>query len=412
MRWLGGRGHQRRFRARADRAGARGVRLPAALPGAARQRRWSTPSRPACRGARSAALDASVGPRLRGLRRLHRLAALASAPCEAHDEPHDLDGARPADRLRHRGLRRHGGLPGARSASPTASRRATERAMSGLSLAIGLRRDARPHRPAHAGRARHAGDGQRRLHLPSRDGAVFLNYMKSTPYFLFSNYTLSVIPLFILMGAFAERSGLSRTCSGPRAPSSATAAAAGDGGDRRLHGVRRHLRLVGRDDGHLRPGRAAGTAPLPLRAGLRDRHDRRRRHARHPDPALGHPRRLRDLDRAEHRQAVPGGADPGLIATLFYCVAIAWIVRRNPDLAPPHPSVPRPERLRPARRGSGRCWSSRCIVVGGIYGGVFTPTEGAAVGAVAMLAHRPRARARSAGAEFRTASSRPPRPRR
>src|SRR3712207_9568406 len=38
--------------------------------------------------------------------------------------------------------------------------------------------------------------------------APFLAYLKSTPYFLFSNYTLSVIPLFILMGAFAERSGL------------------------------------------------------------------------------------------------------------------------------------------------------------------------------------------------------------
>jgi C4-dicarboxylate transporter, DctM subunit len=37
---------------------------------------------------------------------------------------------------------------------------------------------------------------------------AFLSYMKTTPFFLFSNYTLSVIPLFILMGAFAERSGL------------------------------------------------------------------------------------------------------------------------------------------------------------------------------------------------------------
>src|SRR4029453_5558787 len=37
---------------------------------------------------------------------------------------------------------------------------------------------------------------------------AFPNYIKSPPYFLFSNYTLSVIPLFILMGAFAERSGL------------------------------------------------------------------------------------------------------------------------------------------------------------------------------------------------------------
>src|SRR3712207_164547 len=47
-------------------------------------------------------------------------------------------------------------------------------------------------------------------YLSIAGGPAFLNYMKSTPYFLFSNYTLSVIPLFILMGAFAERSGLSR----------------------------------------------------------------------------------------------------------------------------------------------------------------------------------------------------------
>ncbi len=38
----------------------------------------------------------------------------------------------------------------------------------------------------------------------------FLNYIKTTPYQTFANYTLSVIPLFVLMGAFAERSGLAR----------------------------------------------------------------------------------------------------------------------------------------------------------------------------------------------------------
>jgi TRAP-type mannitol/chloroaromatic compound transport system permease large subunit len=43
---------------------------------------------------------------------------------------------------------------------------------------------------------------------------AFLSYMNSTPYYLFSNYTLSVIPLFILMGALAERSRPS--CSRPR----------------------------------------------------------------------------------------------------------------------------------------------------------------------------------------------------
>ena len=41
---------------------------------------------------------------------------------------------------------------------------------------------------------------------------------------------------------------------------------------------------------------------------LRDRHHRGRRHARHPHPALDHPGRLRDHHRAEHRQAVHGGA--------------------------------------------------------------------------------------------------------
>jgi TRAP-type mannitol/chloroaromatic compound transport system permease large subunit len=38
----------------------------------------------------------------------------------------------------------------------------------------------------------------------------FLNFLNATPYYLFANYTLSFIPLFVLMGAFAERSGLAR----------------------------------------------------------------------------------------------------------------------------------------------------------------------------------------------------------
>ena len=42
------------------------------------------------------------------------------------------------------------------------------------------------------------------------DQAALFNYLKTTPYHLFANYTLSVIPLFILMGALAERGGLAR----------------------------------------------------------------------------------------------------------------------------------------------------------------------------------------------------------
>ena len=39
---------------------------------------------------------------------------------------------------------------------------------------------------------------------------AFLAALKTTPYYLFANYSLSVIPLFVLMGAFAEQSGLAR----------------------------------------------------------------------------------------------------------------------------------------------------------------------------------------------------------
>ena len=49
--------------------------------------------------------------------------------------------------------------------------------------------------------------GSRRLCLDRRLAALPQPTSRSTPYYLFSNYTLSVIPLFILMGAFAERSG-------------------------------------------------------------------------------------------------------------------------------------------------------------------------------------------------------------
>ena len=45
------------------------------------------------------------------------------------------------------------------------------------------------------------------IHLSS--WPAFFAYMKTNSYHQFANYTLSVIPLFILMGALAERSGIS-----------------------------------------------------------------------------------------------------------------------------------------------------------------------------------------------------------
>jgi tripartite ATP-independent transporter DctM subunit len=76
---------------------------------------------------------------------------------------------------------------------------------------------------------------------------------------------------------------------------------------------------------------------------------------------------------------------PGLLAALFYCATIWLVVRRKPHLAPPHERMSGKERWASVRA----VWPIllvALIVVGGIYGGVFTPTEGASVGAIAMFA--------------------------
>jgi TRAP-type C4-dicarboxylate transport system permease large subunit len=70
---------------------------------------------------------------------------------------------------------------------------------------------------------------------------------------------------------------------------------------------------------------------------------------------------------------------PGFMAALFYCLVIALVVRRRPELGPALPRVPMERRL----RDFAAVWPAilvALVVLGGIYGGVFSPTEGAAVG--------------------------------
>ncbi len=48
-------------------------------------------------------------------------------------------------------------------------------------------------------------------HIWLNGSDTLLNIFKTGPYYLFSGYTLSVVPLFLLMGSLAARSGISRT---------------------------------------------------------------------------------------------------------------------------------------------------------------------------------------------------------
>ncbi|WP_137109249.1 TRAP transporter large permease [Rhodobacter sp. SY28-1] len=78
---------------------------------------------------------------------------------------------------------------------------------------------------------------------------------------------------------------------------------------------------------------------------------------------------------------------PGFLAALGYMLVIALYVRRHPEAAGRGPRLPYAERFRALRD----VWPVLIIfgvMVGGIYQGIFNPTEGASVGAlgVAILA--------------------------
>jgi tripartite ATP-independent transporter DctM subunit len=78
------------------------------------------------------------------------------------------------------------------------------------------------------------------------------------------------------------------------------------------------------------------------------------------------------------------GIVPGLLAALLLCLAVQWVTWRDPTAGP---------------RGQKASWSERAaalkdvwgvlmlftVVMGGIYGGVFTATEGAGIGAFGAL---------------------------
>jgi C4-dicarboxylate transporter, DctM subunit len=216
--------------------------------------------------------------------------------------------------------------------------------------------------------------------------SAFLNYMKATPYFLFSNYTLSVIPLFILMGAFAERSGLATdlfkaasgfvghlrgglamavigACTGFGAICGSSVATTATFGRAALPELKRYRYGDGLATGTIAVGGTLGIL-IP------------------PSVILVVYAISTEQNIAKLFQAA---LIPGLLAALFYCLVIALVVRRDPAAGPAHPPVAADARW----RALVLVWPAlvvAVVVVGGIYGGIFTPTEGASVGAVSMFA--------------------------
>jgi C4-dicarboxylate transporter DctM subunit len=74
------------------------------------------------------------------------------------------------------------------------------------------------------------------------------------------------------------------------------------------------------------------------------------------------------------------GVLPGIVATVLLCGAVRYITWRNPAAGPAAERSGWPERLK-ALKDVWAVVALFVIVMGGIYGGVFTATEGAGIGA-------------------------------
>ncbi|MFZ4807546.1 MAG: TRAP transporter large permease [Hyphomicrobiaceae bacterium] len=221
------------------------------------------------------------------------------------------------------------------------------------------------------------------IHLSS--WPAFFAYMKVTPYYQFANYTLSVIPLFILMGAFAEKSGMARdlfaaarslvghirgglalavlgACTIFGAISGSSVATTATFGRAALPELRRH----GYDRGF-------STAMIAI-GGVVD--------------LLIPPSIVLVVYAIATEQNIAklfiAALIPGLMAVAFYSVVIMLVTRSNPNIAPIQERIDIGGRIAAFKL----IWPAILVlglVIGGIYGGIFTPTEAAAVGAIAML---------------------------
>jgi C4-dicarboxylate transporter DctM subunit len=208
-----------------------------------------------------------------------------------------------------------------------------------------------------------------------------LAFLKTSTYYQFSTYSLSVIPLFVLMGEFATRAGMSRALY-------RTAAA-----------------LLGHRKGGLAMASIGGCAAFGAICG-----SSLATAATMAQVALPEMRRYNYSGALSTGSLAAGGTlgilippsvilvlyalmaeqniakmfiaaiIPGIIAAVGYMIAVAVFVRFRPEDGPAGPRAGWPERLLALRD----TWSVILIftlVIVGMYRGWFTPTEAAAVGA-------------------------------
>jgi len=205
--------------------------------------------------------------------------------------------------------------------------------------------------------------------------------LKSETYTTFSSYSLTIIPMFLLMGQFATLSGMSSAlfkaaegflghrrggvamaavgaCAGFGAICGSSLATAATMSRVALPELKRYGYSGGFSTATLAAGGTLGIL-IP------------------PSVILVIYAIITEQNIAKLFLAA---FIPGLLAALGYVITISIYVRLYPDAAGTRPAVPMRDRFR-ALSDTWPVLAIFAIVVGGIYAGWFTPTEGAAVGA-------------------------------
>jgi tripartite ATP-independent transporter DctM subunit len=211
--------------------------------------------------------------------------------------------------------------------------------------------------------------------------APFSNFLNTQAFARFANYDLSVIPLFILMGHFATKGGISKAlfefaavvmgrfkgglamasllaCASFGAISGSSVATAATITGVALPEMRRHGY-----SGRLATGTLAAGGTLGIQLP--------------PSIVLVI---YAILTEQNISKLFAAAIIPGIIAMVGYMIAVAIYVRVAPGHAPAVEDAPPRMTLR-ALLGVAPIVIIFMLVFGGIYGGFFTPTEGAAVGA-------------------------------
>lgn len=210
-----------------------------------------------------------------------------------------------------------------------------------------------------------------------------MNYFKTAAYARFSVYDLSVVPLFLLMGQFATQGGLSKAlfqagnafighwrggmamagvtaCAGFGAICGSSLATAATMGQVALPEMTAHKYSGRFASAAIAAGGTLGilippSVPLVIYAILTEQN-------------------IAKLFMAAFI--------PGIVAAIGYMVVIAIVARVSPEDAPAGKRHSWNERIK-ALIATWPVLLIFLVVIGGIYGGFFTPTEAAAIGTVA-----------------------------